>query len=58
MSQTFRANLEASTVGKGGHWVRVPDAVMAALSGAGRAKVKATFNGVPYRGSIVKYSGS
>lgn len=57
MSHSFRATLEASTVGKGGHWVVVPDAVVAALTSAGRAKVQATFNGIPYRGSIVKYSG-
>jgi Domain of unknown function (DUF1905)/Bacteriocin-protection, YdeI or OmpD-Associated len=57
-TETFTATLEASPVGKGGHWVVVPDAVMSDLTDKARAKVKATFNGVPYRGSIVRYSGA
>jgi Bacteriocin-protection, YdeI or OmpD-Associated/Domain of unknown function (DUF1905) len=56
--QKFTARLEASTVGTGGHWVVVPDAVMSELTDKARAEVKATFNGVPYRGSVVKYSGA
>jgi hypothetical protein len=54
----FQAALEASDTGDGGHWVTVPAAVVAKLSTAGRVKVKATFNGVPYRGSIAKYGGA
>jgi hypothetical protein len=56
-AQAFSATLAESTVGSGGHWVVVPDDVMAALTSKGRVKVRATFNGIPYRGSIVKYSG-
>jgi uncharacterized protein YdeI (YjbR/CyaY-like superfamily) len=34
--------------------VEVPNKVVAALGGRGRIPVQASFNGVPYRGSIVK----
>jgi hypothetical protein len=37
--------------------VEVPDEVVAALGGKGRIPVQASFNGVPYRGSIVKMGG-
>jgi uncharacterized protein YdeI (YjbR/CyaY-like superfamily) len=32
----------------------VPDEVVAALGGRGRIPVQASFNGIPYRGSIVR----
>jgi Bacteriocin-protection, YdeI or OmpD-Associated/Domain of unknown function (DUF1905) len=35
----------------------VPDEVVAALGGRGRIPVQASFNGVPYRGSIVRMGG-
>ncbi len=35
----------------------MPDEVVAALGGGGRISVQASFNGVPYRGSIVKMGG-
>jgi uncharacterized protein YdeI (YjbR/CyaY-like superfamily) len=35
----------------------VPDEVARALGGAGRIAVRATFDGVPYRGSIVSMGG-
>ena len=53
----FRARLRTSGRGAGGHLVEVPDEVVAALGGGGRIPVQASFNGVPYRGSIVKMGG-
>jgi Domain of unknown function (DUF1905)/Bacteriocin-protection, YdeI or OmpD-Associated len=53
----FRARLRTSGRGAGGHLVEVPDEVVAALGGRGRIPVQARFNGVPYRGSIVKMGG-
>ena len=53
---TFRAELRSS--GGGGHLVEVPDDVIAKLGGKGRTPVTATFDGVPYRGSIVKMRGT
>ena len=53
----FRARLRPSGRGAGGHLVEVPDEIVAALGGRGRIAVQASFNGVPYRGSIVKMGG-
>jgi antitoxin component of MazEF toxin-antitoxin module len=50
---TFRASVRPSGRG-GGHLVDVPPEVVEALGGKGRIPVTATFNGVPYRGSIVR----
>lgn len=36
----------------GGAIIPVPEAIIAALGGGGRIPVKATFDGIPYRGSI------
>lgn len=55
---TFRAKLRSSGSGGGGHLVEVPEHVIAKLGGRGRTPVTATFDGVPYRGSIVKMRGS
>ncbi|HKZ75042.1 MAG TPA: YdeI/OmpD-associated family protein [Actinomycetota bacterium] len=52
----FNAQLRPSGSG-GGHLVEVPYEVVAKLGGKGRIPVQATFNGVPYRGSIVKMGG-
>ena len=52
--QRFTATLRTSGRGGGGHLVDVPTAVVSALGGRGRAAVRADFNGVPYRGSIVR----
>src|SRR4029453_14241049 len=58
MSKTrFRASVRPSGRGAGGHLVEVPYEVVAALGGRGRIPVQASFNGVPYRGSIVKMGG-
>ncbi len=48
----YDAIIEASEAGKGGAYVRFPYDLRAEF-GAGRAKVRATFDGEPYEGSIV-----
>jgi len=53
---TFRAPVRSSGRG-GGHLVDVPPEVVEALGGKGRIPVIATFDGVPYRGSIVRMGG-
>lgn len=53
----FTAKLRPSGRGGGGHLVEVPDEVVAAPGGKGRIPVQASFNGVPYRGSIVRMGG-
>jgi hypothetical protein len=53
----FEAPLAPSSRGGGGHWVLVPDDIVQGLGGRGRTPVNATFNGLPYRGSIVKMDG-
>jgi hypothetical protein len=53
----FTARLRPSGRGGGGHLVEVPDDVVAALGGKGRIPVQASFNGVPYRGSIMRMGG-
>jgi ribosomal protein S21 len=57
MRKRFTARLEPSGRGGGGHLVEVPGEVVAALGGKGRIPVVATFNDVPYRGSIVRMGG-
>jgi Domain of unknown function (DUF1905) len=52
----FRA--EVRDARGGGHLVEVPDDVVNALGGKGRTPVQASFNGIPYRGSIVSMDGS
>ena len=54
---TFRAKVRSSGRG-GGHLVDVPPKVVAKLGGGGRIPVTATFDGIPYRGSIVSMGGS
>ena len=54
---TFRAPIRPSGRGGGGHLVDVPTEVVEGLGGKGRIPVTATFNGVPYRGSIVRMGG-
>jgi len=52
----FRALIEEAR-GGGGAWVQVPPLVVEELGGAGRIPVRATFDGVPYRGSVVSMGG-
>jgi hypothetical protein len=54
----FRAELRPSGRGGGGHLIEVPGEVVQALGGAGRTPIVATFNGIPYRGSVVKMGGT
>ena len=54
---TFRAPVRSSGRGGGGHLVDVPPELVDRLGGKGRIPVTATFDGVPYRGSIVRMSG-
>ena len=54
---SFRAPLKPS--GRdGGHLVEVPPKVIETLGGKARIPVTAAFNGVPYRGSIVRMVGT
>jgi hypothetical protein len=53
--QTFRAKL--LPVPHGGQYVEVPAAVAAAAGLTHAARVRGTVNGVPYRSSLMKYSG-
>jgi hypothetical protein len=55
--QRFKAELRPSGRGGGGHVVEVPNDVIQALGGGGRIPVNASFNGIPYRGSIVRMGG-
>ena len=48
----YVTKIEASTIGKGGAYVVFPYDLKKEF-GKGRARVKATFDGVPYEGSIV-----
>jgi Domain of unknown function (DUF1905)/Bacteriocin-protection, YdeI or OmpD-Associated len=54
--ERFDATIEAAD--RGGAYVTVPDPVVEALGGGGRIPVEATFDGVPYRGSIVSMGGA
>ena len=51
----FKAPIEA--VVRGGAVVSIPDDVVEHLGGRGRIPVKATFDGIPYQGSIVNMGG-
>ena len=53
--ESFQATIREAP--RGGAYVEVPDHVVAALGGGGRLKVAATFDGQPYRGSIVSMGG-
>jgi uncharacterized protein DUF1905/bacteriocin resistance YdeI/OmpD-like protein len=56
--QRFTAVLIGTERGGGGHLVEVPNDVVQALGGKGRIPVSATFDGIPYRGSIVRMGGT
>ncbi|HWL50018.1 MAG TPA: YdeI/OmpD-associated family protein [Acidimicrobiia bacterium] len=42
---------------RGGAYVRIPPDVIEALGGGGRIPVQATFDGIKYRGSVVRMGG-
>lgn len=42
---------------RGGAYIAVPPEVVAALGGKGRIPVRATFDGIAYRGSVVSMGG-
>ena len=48
----FRAPIEEAR-GGGGAWVQVPPSAIAELGAGSRIPVRATFDGVPYQGSVV-----
>lgn len=48
----FRAAIREAR-GGGGAWIEVPPSVVEELGGGGRIQVQASFDGVPYRGSVV-----
>ena len=54
-SYRFKARIESATVGSGGACIYFPYDVEKEFGTRGRVPVKATFDGVPYAGSLVKY---
>ncbi len=52
---SFESTIEGAP--RGGAYVRIPDDVVEALGGGGRVPVKASFDGLEYRGSIVRMGG-
>ncbi len=53
----FELDAEIREAPRGGAYVEIPSDALPLLGGTGRVKVKATFDGVPYRGSIVPMGG-
>ncbi|MBL6449917.1 DUF1905 domain-containing protein [Fulvivirga sp. 29W222] len=51
-TQTFEATIVGSTDNTGGAWVQIPFDMEKAFGTKGQVKVKATFDGKPYQGSI------
>ena len=54
--ETFESRIEVGA--GGGAFVAVPGEVIDALGGGGRIPVRATFDGIPYSGSIVSMGGT
>jgi uncharacterized protein DUF1905/bacteriocin resistance YdeI/OmpD-like protein len=54
---TFKARIESSTVGAGGAGISFPYDVEKEFGTRGRVPVKATFDGVPYTGSLMNCGG-
>jgi hypothetical protein len=52
---SFTATIEAASVGGGGAYILFPYDVEKEFGTRGRVPVQATFDGVPYTGSLVKY---
>lgn len=55
MQHQFQTTIRAAE--RGGAYVLIPEEIDAALGSRGRIPVKATFDGTPYRGSIVTMRG-
>jgi hypothetical protein len=53
--ETFDATVMAAD--RGGAYVQVPPDVVASLGGKGRIPVRASFDGIHYRGSVVSMGG-
>ena len=53
--QRFEATIVEAA--RGGAFVPVPPEVIAALGGKGRIPVRATFDGIPYQGSVASMGG-
>jgi hypothetical protein len=53
--EVFKA--EIIEANRGGAYVRVPPEVAASLGGKGRVAVRASFDGIAYRGSVVTMGG-
>jgi hypothetical protein len=51
----FSATIEEAP--RGGAYVRIPPDVIEAIGGGGRIPVRATFDGIHYRGSVVRMGG-
>lgn len=51
----FKATIQEAD--RGGAFVAVPAEVVEALGGGGRIKVRATFDGIAYQGSVVSMGG-
>jgi hypothetical protein len=52
---SFTATIEAASVGGGGAYILFPYDVEKEFGTKGRVPVQATFDGIPYTGSLVKY---
>jgi hypothetical protein len=53
----YEFDTEIQEAPRGGAWVEIPLDVLAVFGTRGRVKVKASFDGYPYRGSIVPMGG-
>src|ERR1700722_5386642 len=53
----LRFTAKVLTANRGGAYIAIDDATREALGGGGRIPVRATFNGVEYRGSVCKMDG-
>ncbi|MFN2609880.1 MAG: YdeI/OmpD-associated family protein [Actinomycetota bacterium] len=54
----FRSKLQSSGTGGGGHFVKVPEEVVHSLGAGKRPAVRASFNGIDYRGRVVRMGDS
>ena len=55
--ERFRGTVESPRAGAGGSAVVVPEAVVAALGGSVRARVRGTLNGAPFASNLMRYGG-